>query len=144
MKTYTELLEIPDYIGRVKYLETHSNIGDETFGWSRYLNQALYTSYEWRQFRRDIIIRDEGCDLALPGYDLESNDIIIHHINPITPEQIEARDPVIFSKNNVICVSDRTHRFIHYGGIQDAIFPVLNRTPNDTCPWKKPKQGGIR
>ena len=141
MKTYTELLSIPDYIGRVEYLETHSCIGEETFGWSRYLNQTLYHSDEWQKFRRDIIIRDEGCDLALPGYDLESGDIIIHHINPITPEQIEARDPVIFSKNNVVCVSCRTHRCIHYGGIRNAIFSVLNRTPNDTCPWKIPKGG---
>lgn len=139
MKTYTELLEIPDYVGRVKYLETHSNIGDKTFGWSRYLNQALYTSYEWRQFRRDIIIRDEGCDLALPGYELFDGDIVIHHINPITLEQVEARDPVIFSRDNVICVSDRTHRLIHYGGVENAIFSTLARSPYDTCPWKKPK-----
>lgn len=137
MKTYTELLEIPDYIGRVEYLETHSNIGETTFGWSRYLNQALYTSDEWRKFRRDIIIRDEGCDLALPGYDLDAKDIIIHHLNPITPEQVEARDPIIFSKNNVVCVSGRTHRFIHYGGVQTAIFSTLQRKPYDTCPWKK-------
>lgn len=137
MKTYTELLEIPDYIGRVKYLETHSNIGETTFGWSRYLNQALYTSDEWRKFRRDIIIRDEGCDLALPGYDLNAEDIIIHHLNPITPEQVEARDPIIFSKNNVVCVSNRTHRCIHYGGIRTAIFSTLQRKPYDTCPWKK-------
>lgn len=139
MKTYTELLEIPDYIRRVEYLETHSNIGDETFGWSRYLNQALYRSYEWRKFRRDIIIRDEGCDLALPGYDLDDDEIIIHHLNPITMEQVANRDPVIFSRNNVVCVSNRTHRFIHYGGIQNAIFSILQRTPYDTCPWKKPK-----
>lgn len=137
MKTYTELLEIPDYIGRVEYLETHSNIGETTFGWSRYLNQALYTSDEWRKFRRDIIIRDEGCDLALPGYDLDTKDIIIHHLNPITPEQVEARDPIIFSKNNVVCVSNCTHRFIHYGGVQTAIFSTLQRKPYDTCPWKK-------
>lgn len=137
MKTYTELLEIPDYIGRIEYLETHSNIGETTFGWSRYLNQALYTSDEWRKFRRDIIIRDEGCDLALPGYDLDAKDIIIHHLNPIMPEQVEARDPIIFSKNNVVCVSDRTHRFIHYGGVQTAIFSTLQRKPYDTCPWKK-------
>lgn len=137
MKTYTELLEIPDYIGRIEYLETHSNIGETIFGWSRYLNQALYTSDEWRKFRRDIIIRDEGCDLALPGYDLDAKDIIIHHLNPITPEQVEARDPIIFSKNNVVCVSDRTHRFIHYGGVQTAIFSTLQRKPYDTCPWKK-------
>lgn len=137
MKTYTELLEIPDYIGRVEYLETHSNIGEATFGWSRYLNQALYTSDEWRKFRRDIIIRDKGCDLALPGYDLDAKDIIVHHLNPITPEQVEARDPIIFSKNNVVCVSDRTHRFIHYGGVQTAIFSTLQRKPYDTCPWKK-------
>lgn len=139
MKTYTELLEIPDYVGRVKYLETHSNIGDETFGWSRYLNQALYTSYEWRQFRRDIIIRDEGCDLALPGYELFASDIVIHHINPITPGQVEARDPMIFSRDNVVCVSDRTHRLIHYGGVENAIFSTPQRSPFDTCPWKKPK-----
>lgn len=136
MRTYTELLEIPDYIGRVEYLETHSNIGDTTFGWSRYLNQALYTSDEWRKFRRDIIIRDEGCDLALPGYDLDSKDIVIHHLNPITPEQVEARDPIIFSRNNVVCVSSRTHRFIHYGGVRTAIFSTLQRKPYDTCPWK--------
>lgn len=137
MKTYTELLEIPDYIGRVEYLETHSNIGETTFGWSRYLNQALYTSDEWRKFRRDIIIRDEGCDLALPGYELDKGDIIIHHLNPITPEQVEGRDPIIFSKNNVVCVSDRTHRFIHYGGVRTAILSTLQRKPYDTCPWKK-------
>lgn len=139
MKTYTELLEIPDYIGRVEYLETHSNIGDETFGWSRYLNQALYRSYEWRKFRRDIIIRDEGCDLALPGYDLSDDEIVIHHLNPITMEQVANRDPVIFSRNNVVCVSNQTHRFIHYGGVQNAIFSILQRTPYDTCPWKKLK-----
>lgn len=137
MKTYTELLLIPDYIGRVEYLETHSNIGETTFGWSRYLNQALYTSDEWRKFRRDIIIRDKGCDLALFGYDLDAKDIIIHHLNPITPEQVEARDPVIFSKNNVVCVSGQTHRFIHYGGVRTVIFSTLQRKPYDTCPWKK-------
>lgn len=141
MKTYTELMTIPDYQGRVEYLETHSNIGDKTFGWSRYLNQALYRSYEWRKFRRDIIIRDEGCDLALPGYELADNDIVIHHINPISPEQVANRDPMIFSRDNVVCVSDRTHRFIHYGGIQTAIFSTPQRSPYDTCPWKKPKGG---
>ena len=139
MKTYTELLTIPEYAGRIKYLETHSNIGDETFGWSRYLNQALYTSYEWRKFRRDIVLRDEGCDLALPGYELDSRDIVIHHINPITPEQIETRDQMIFSRDNVVCVSNRTHRLIHYGGVENAIFSTLTRSPYDTCPWKKPK-----
>lgn len=137
MKTYTELLLIPDYVGRVEYLETHSSIGETIFGWSRYLNQALYTSDEWRKFRRDIIIRDKGCDLGLPGYELDAKDIIIHHLNPITPEQVEARDPIIFSRNNVICVSDRTHRFIHYGGVRTATFSTLQRKPYDTCPWRK-------
>ena len=142
MKTYSELITIPDYIGRVKYLETHSTIGAETFGWSRYLNQALYRSKEWKDFRRDIIIRDEGCDLALPGYELDARDIIVHHLNPLTPEQIETRDPMIFSRDNVVCVSNRTHNLIHYGGIETAIFSTPQRTPYDTCPWKKPNEGG--
>lgn len=137
MKTYTELITFPTYELRVKYLETRNIVGEDTFGWSRLLNQRLYSSPEWKRFRRDVIIRDEGCDLALPGYELDTSNILVHHITPITREMILNRDPLIFSMNNVVCVSPVTHRRIHYQNIDAAVMLTVNRSPNDTCPWKK-------
>lgn len=142
MRTYTELITIPTYEGRVEYLQTHSSVGEDTFGWLRYLNQKLYTSAEWRRFRRDVILRDAGCDLALPGYDLDSKNIIIHHINPIDSEMVLNRDPMIFAMDNVVCVSHQTHRFIHYGNLKTTIMLTLTRSPNDTCPWKNTERRG--
>lgn len=109
-------------------------VGSETFGYDRYLNQALYTSDEWRRFRRDIIVRDNGCDLGLEGFDIKSR-LIVHHINPITLEQIEDRDSTIFDPNNVICVSHNTHEAIHYG--DESLLPQdpIVRFSGDTKLW---------
>ena len=111
-------------------------IGDETFGYDRYLNQILYQSSEWRRFRRNIVIRDNGCDLATPGYEIQGK-ILIHHINPITLRDIEQRDPKVFDPENVISTSLLTHNAIHYGDESILITEPIERRPNDTCPWKR-------
>lgn len=132
MKTYSELITISSFKERVKYLQTRSMIGDFTFGGSRILNQTLYRSPEWRRFRNDVIVRDEGCDLAVKGMDIYGK-IIIHHINPITIEDVKNRSPKIFDMENVVCVSHNTHELIHYGG---EVKEYEERKPGDTCPWR--------
>ena len=139
IRTYSELITIPTFEERFDYLKLNGLIGMETFGSDRYLNQALYRSPEWKAFRNRIVIRDNGCDLAFQDRGIYGN-ILIHHLNPITAEDILSRSPVLFDPNNVVCVCLNTHNAIHYG---DASLLVpsnpTERTPNDTCPWK----GGI-
>lgn len=134
IKTYSELITIPTFLDRFKYLQMSGKVGIETFGRDRYLNQILYKSSEWKRFRNRIIIRDDGCDLATPGFDIHGK-IIIHHINPISVEDIINRSPCIFDEENVVCVSFNTHNAIHYGDESLLILPI-ERRPNDTCPWK--------
>ena len=136
IKTYSELISIPDYLDRYNYLKIGGRIGAETFGYDRYLNQILYTSEEWRIFRREIIIRDNGCDMGHPDYELEER-IIVHHINPITVEDVLNRDPKVFDPENVVCVSLNTHNAIHYGDESLLILPPVERSKNDTCPWRR-------
>lgn len=133
-KTYSELIRFSTFKDRFDYLKLNGSVGAETFGYDRYLNQALYRSYEWRKFRRDIIVRDRGCDLGIDGFDIKSR-LIVHHINPITLEQIENRDPMIFDPNNVICVSHNTHEAIHYG--DESLLPKdpITRFSGDTKLW---------
>ena len=146
-KSYKELIRLSTMRERFEYLKQTGVIGARTFGGDRYLNQILYKSPEWRSFRNRIIIRDNGCDLAMPGYDIipvlngkplkgRNDYIIIHHINPLTPEDIQQRCSAIFDENNVVCVSPRTHRAIHYGDASLLPEEFVPRTPNDTCPWK--------
>lgn len=134
-KSYSELMLIDDYIERYRYLRTLSAVGDPTFGSKRYLNQILYTSDEWKSFRREIIIRDSGCDMATPGFKIFGM-IIVHHINPITIEDILQRRPCVFDPDNVVTVSELTHKAIHYGNEQMLIMIPTMRSQNDTCPWK--------
>lgn len=133
-KTYSELIRFSTFKDRFDYLKLNGTVGVETFGYDRYLNQALYGSYEWRKFRRDIIARDKGCDLGVDGFDIKSR-LIVHHINPITLSQIEARDSMIFDPNNVICVSHNTHEAIHYG--DESLLPKdpIIRFSGDTKLW---------
>lgn len=137
-KTYSELIKIPTFEGRFQYLNLHGEVGFETFGFDRYLNQAFYKSNEWRRFRNSVIIRDNCCDLGIEGYDILNSKVIIHHINPITAEDIIYRTDKLFSLENVICVTENTHRAIHYG--DERIFlnekTLTIRRPNDTCPWR--------
>ena len=138
MKTYSELIALPTFEERYEYLKIGGAVGKETFGYDRYLNQILYTSDEWRKFRRDIIIRDNGCDLACPGFDIpEGVKILIHHINPITVEDVLNRDPKIFDPENVISTILNTHNAIHYGDASLLTLAPIERSKNDTCPWRR-------
>lgn len=135
IKSYSEMCSFSTFIERFNYLKLNGKVGIETFGFDRYLNQVLYCSQEWKRFRRQVIIRDNGCIFGLDGYNINGR-LIVHHINPITLEQIEQRDPMIFSMENVVCVTHNVHEAIHYG--DESLIPTdpIIRKPNDTCPWK--------
>ena len=135
-KRYSELLGYSTFQERLKYLCIGNSVGYESFGWRRHLNQMLYHSPEWRRFRDKIILRDNGCDLGLEGYEI-FEPVVIHHINPITYEDILNRSSCIFDPENVICTRDQTHKAIHYGNGSLQIPSCIERTKNDTCPWKK-------
>lgn len=134
-RSYLELIELSSYEERLKYLMLNGSVGEETFGNSRYLNQALYHSIEWRDFRNEIIVRDMGCDLAIEGLYIPSR-AIVHHINPITIDDVINRAPCVFDRNNVILVSKRTHDIIHYASALDTIsLEFATRRPGDTKLW---------
>lgn len=135
IKTYSELITLPTFEERYNYLKLNGRVGESTFGYDRYLNQILYTSKEWRRFRDEIIIRDNGCDIACEGFEF-SGRATVHHINPITVEDVINRSPKVFDPENVITVSDNTHKAIHYGDENLLIKAPVIRTQNDTCPWK--------
>lgn len=134
-KRYSELITIPTYEERFKYLQLKGAVGNDTFGYDRYLNQILYNSPEWKRLRNQIIIRDNGRDLGCEGYEIYGR-ILIHHMNPITVEDIVSRDPIVFDPENLICVSHNTHNAIHYGDENLLIMSPVERTKNDTCPWR--------
>lgn len=136
IKTYSELILLPTFEERYRYLRLDGAVGKVTFGYDRYLNQILYHSDEWKGFRRDIIIRDNGCDLACIGFDIFDR-AIVHHINPITVEDVLKRNPMIFDPENVITTIHNTHQAIHYGDEGLLIRAPTERSRNDTCPWKK-------
>ena len=135
-KSYSELITIPSFIERFRYLKIGGKVGKDTFGHERYLNQILYTSPEWKRFRRDIILRDNGCDLGLEGFEIHGK-ILIHHINPITPDDIINRSPKIFDPDNAIATRMLTHNAIHYGDESMLTVEPIERKPYDTCPWKQ-------
>lgn len=134
-KSYSELITIPTFLERYRYLKLNGVVGEATFGYDRYLNQILYTSREWRRFRDDIIMRDEGRDLACVGFEIPSR-AIIHHIDPITVRDVLDRHPKVFDPENVITVSHNTHEAIHFGSETKLIIAPNVRRPNDTCPWR--------
>lgn len=135
IKCYSDLRQIDSFKERYFYLKLHGKVGEETFGYDRFVNQALYKSYEWKKTRREIIIRDNGCDLGVDGFELDSF-VIVHHINPITLEDIEEERDIIFDPENLICCSQRTHKAIHFG--DESLLPKepIIRRPGDTCLWK--------
>lgn len=134
IKSYSELKEITNYIERFNYLKLNGRVGEDTFGYDRYLNQIFYKSPEWRHFRNSIIVRDNGCDLGCEGYEIEGT-FIIHHINPITKKDILDRSPMLLDPENVITTVDLTHKAIHYGDAQLLITEPIERTMGDTCLW---------
>ena len=135
IRTYSELIQLPTFEERFEYLRLDGSVGQATFGYDRYLNQILYNSPEWKRFRRDIIIRDNGCDLACKGYEIRGR-IIIHHINTISIEDIVNRNPMVFDPENVITTTHNTHNAIHYGDKELLVTVPIERSANDTCLWK--------
>ena len=135
IRTYSELITIPTFEERFEYLQLKGSVGKDTFGYDRYLNQVLYRSPEWKRLRNKIIIRDNGRDLACEGYDIHSK-VLIHHLNPITVDDVLARSRKVFDPDNLVCVSHNTHNAIHYGDVDLLVTGPIIRTKNDTCPWR--------
>lgn len=134
IKSYSEAIAIPDYYERYQYLKLQGTIGEETFGSLRFLNQKLYDSEEWKKFRRKVILRDNGNDMAVDSFNIPGR-AIVHHINPITAEDIINKNPKVFDLENVILVSHNTHEAIHYGN--ESLLPIeyKEREPGDTLLW---------
>ena len=135
IRTFSELKRLKTFEERYVYLRLAGVVGKSTFGYDRYLNQALYTSKLWFNTRDYTIVRDNGCDLSVDGYEIHGR-IIIHHMNPITIEDIELRRDIVFDPEFLICTSHNTHNAIHYG--DESLLPQLpiERRLNDTCPWR--------
>lgn len=135
IRTYSELSKLKTFQERYEYLKLDSRLGEETFGFDRYLNQVFYRSKEWRWVRPKVIIRDEGFDLGVEGYPCGYGSIV-HHMNPISPEQILNADPSILNPEYLILCSDDTHDMIHFGKEGPYCRDPIERRPNDQCPWK--------
>ena len=134
-KSYHEMVKLKTFKERYEYLKLSGRIGNVTFGCDRYLNQVFYNSKEWKNFRNQIIIRDNGCDLGIDGR-IITGKLLIHHINPITKKDILNRSDLLFDEDNVICVSHMTHEAIHYGDSSLLLEDYIPRRPNDTIPWR--------
>lgn len=136
IRTYTELTKLRTFRERFEYLKLDGLVGEETFGFERYLNQQFYHSLEWRRIRDRVIARDLGCDLAMEGYEIHEP-ILIHHMNPITVVDIRHSTEFLADLDYLICVTKNTHNAIHYGDASMLITEPIERTPNDTSPWKR-------
>lgn len=137
IRTYSELIRLPTFLERFHYLELRGEVGVSTFGYDRYLNQAFYHSTRWRRFRRDMIIRDNGCDLGVEGYEINGLPIVLHHLNVISVEDLENDNSWIYNPEFVICTTDRTHKAIHYSNESMLPSPFEERKRYDTVPWRK-------
>lgn len=137
IRTYSELVRLPTFKERYEYLRLGGSVGEDTFGFDRYLNQIFYKSKEWLDIRDQVIIRDHGCDLGLKGYEINDR-ILIHHMNPITKADILERTEFLLNPEYLISTMKRTHDAIHYGTYDSLVDVfVIERTENDTCPWRR-------
>lgn len=137
IKTYSELIRLPTFEERYNYLRLTGQVGRETFGFDRYINQVFYQrSQKWKRIRDEVIIRDNGCDLAMEGYDIYER-IIVHHMNPITLADLEQESDFLLNPEFLICTTHNTHNAIHYGDATLLTQVPIVRTRNDTCPWKR-------
>lgn len=135
-RSYRELSDISDYVKRFEYLKLGGSVGELTFNGHRYLNQKFYTSDpQWLKIKQQVILRDEGCDMGHPDFPIYGK-ILIHHINPITIDDLIQRKPCIFDLDNLVCVCLNTHNAIHYGDSTLLKLPPVERRANDTCPWR--------
>ena len=135
IKTYSELITLPTFEERFAYLQLNGVVGRDTFGFDRYLNQIFYRSSKWRSIRDQVIIRDNGCDLGVEGYDIYGK-ILIHHINPITLEDIERESEFLLNPEYLITTTHNTHNAIHYGDESLLATMPIERVKNDTRPWR--------
>jgi hypothetical protein len=135
IRTYTELSSLNSFEERFRYLSLNASVGQQTFGFDRYLNQIFYRSQKWKSIRDHIIIRDNGCDLGVEGFDIYGK-IIIHHMNPISLNDIERESAYLLDPEFLICTTHNTHNAIHYGDESLLITAPVERYKNDTCPWK--------
>ena len=135
-KRYSELVRLPTFEERFNYLKLNGSVGRDTFGFDRVFNQMFYSSLEWKQCRDKIIARDLGCDLGVPGHEIFGSKVVIHHMNPITLEDIENGNPDILDPRFLICMSINTHNAIHFGSSDSLIRLPTERRQNDTCPWR--------
>lgn len=137
IRTYSELILLPTFLERYRYLRIRGKVGEETFGWERYLNQEFYKhDPEWKAVRRAVIIRDNGCDLGVEGRDIIGAPIIVHHMNPLTEYDIIHRTKYLLDPEYLISTIDNTHKAIHYGDEKLLISEPIVRRKNDTCPWR--------
>ena len=136
IKTYSELIKFNTFEDRYRYLKLDGRVGVDTFGFDRYLNQIFYRSGKWKSIRDEVIIRDNGCDLGIDGREIHGR-IIIHHMNPITIEDIEKESEYLIDPEFLITTVLNTHNAIHYGDASLLMLMPVERTRNDTCPWKR-------
>lgn len=137
IRTYTELSKLKTFEERFEYLRLDGEVGKETFGFDRIFNQQFYRSVEWRRTRDQVIIRDYGCDLGVPGHEIYGQRILIHHMNPISLEDLERRSEILMNPEYLITTIHNTHQAVHYGDADLLIKLPRERTKNDTCPWKR-------
>ena len=135
IRTYSQLKQLQTFEERYAYLKLGGVVGENTFGFDRYLNQNFYRSREWKRVRDEVIMRDNGCDLGIDGYEIRGK-ILIHHMNPITSEDIHRVSEYLLNPEYLICVTHRTHNAIHYGDESLIVTAPIERTQNDTCPWR--------
>jgi hypothetical protein len=137
IKTYSELSQFTSFLDRFNYLKLDGEVGNDTFGFDRIFNQMFYNSREWKDIRNHVIVRDNGCDLGVYGYEIAAQRVIIHHLNPITLEDIERCTDVLLNPEYLITTTHNTHNAIHYGDAGLLMTGPVIRTKNDTCPWKR-------
>lgn len=135
-RTYSELITLPTFEERYRYLKLNGSVGEETFGFDRYINQKFYNSQEWKSIRDYIIVRDQGCDLGIEGYEIHGR-IYIHHMNPVLLKDMMYRTEYLTNPEYLITTTHSTHNAIHYGDENLLIKTPIARSKNDTCPWRK-------
>lgn len=135
IKTYSDLILLPTFEERFRYLQLNGVVGRETFGFDRYMNQIFYRSQRWKDVRDYVIVRDGGCDLGIKDRVIHGR-ITIHHMNPLTFDDIENESAYLLDPEYLICVTHNTHNAIHYGDENLLVKVPVERSKNDTCPWR--------
>lgn len=136
IRTYTELITFPTFEERFRYLQLNGRVGEATFGFDRYINQVFYNSGEWKRLRNEIIVRDHGCDLGIEGREIHGM-ILIHHMNPISVDDILERSEFLLNPEYLISTIKNTHDAIHYGDESLLFQTPIERRKHDTCPWRQ-------